>query len=100
MTSFLIGEVLKPEITQVQTKNGLTRRFVMGLLSGRTSTTFSVWEGDNLFKDVATLEHGDVVCAIVGDGLDNTGKLRHYLNGIALCDEGFRDSLNALFDKE
>lgn len=97
MTSFLIGEVLEPEMIDVRTKNGVRRRLTFAILSGRTTTLFDVWDDNRLFPVVQDYSHGDIVCAVVGDGVDKSGKLRHYLNRIAPCDENIRDELHALF---
>jgi len=97
MTSFLIGKVIDPELREVKVKDREATVFTFGLLSGRVSNVFSVWDEDKIFDDVSRLNDGDSVCAIVSDGLDSRGKVKYYLRRITLCEETLRGQLMSLF---
>lgn len=99
MKSFLIGKSLEPEERMIDTKNGKRYLISTAILAGRSSVSFDVWQDDDTFEKIRGMEDGDVVCAVVGDGLDNKGRIRHYLNDIALCPDEIRDSFRALFGK-
>lgn len=97
MTSFLIGKILEPEEKEVKTKNGKTSKIELAILSGRCAVPFTVWQDSNVYDSLASLNDGDLVCAIVGDGIDSKGRITHYLNRVAPCDADLRQMLLDLF---
>lgn len=101
MNSYIIGTVYEPEVKEIDTKKGLMRRILFTLRSGRNSVNFTVWNGNKaLYEAAEALSDGDCVCCIVGDSVDEKGRLQHYLNGVAFCPESLRDELRALFVDE
>lgn len=97
MKSFVIGRVLEPEERTVRTKDGDRKCFSLAILSGRFATQFDVWDDSKIYDKLKGFYDGDEVCAVVGDGLDNRGKIKYYLNDIASCPSELRDEFRALF---
>lgn len=98
MTSFLIGKLLEPEVRRVKTKEGNREVTEFAILSGKYATQFSIWDDAKCYGKLQALKDGQAICAIVGDGLDNQGRVRHYVNDISICPDAFRSQLRALFD--
>lgn len=97
MRSFMIGSVLEPEIRSITTKKGDREILTLAILSGRTAVSFDVWEDDRNFKKLTEYKNGDQVCVIVSDGLDDRGRIKHYLNDIAPCSDELREDFRSLF---
>lgn len=96
MTSFVIGRIVDPELRELKVK-GQTRTIIsLGILSGRTCSSFDVFDDAKIFDHLTTFKDGDMVLAVVGTGVDNNGRLRTYLNRIGECPEGLREQLNGL----
>lgn len=98
MRSFMLGSVLEPEVRTISTKKGDRDVLTLAILSGRTSVQFDVWEDDRNYRKFAEFSNGDYVCAIVSDGLDDRGRIKHYLNDMALCSSELREDFCALFN--
>lgn len=97
MTSFAIGKVVEPVSREVTIKGKKRMIFSLGLLVGRSCVPFDIFDDSPVFEKAAELQDGDSVIAVVGDSVDDKGKLRHYLNDIAEAPEGLRDQLRSLF---
>ena len=97
MTSFVIGKVVEPEVREITVK-GKTRSICsLGLLVGRSCEQFDVFDDAKVFNNVCSLNEGDVVLAVVGDSIGKDGRLRHYLNNVAISPDGLREDLKSLF---
>ncbi len=96
MNSFVIGKVVEPETRNFNERETGKQRYVhsFGLLSGRSCTTFDVYDNDKAFEKVQTLKEGATVVAIVGSSVKD-GSLRTYLNGIGPCPAELRTQLLA-----
>lgn len=98
MAVCIVGKVLEPEAQEFKVKGEPKIKLTFGILSGRTSTIFSVWEGDRCFEAADRLNDGDLVIATVGYGVKE-GKLTTYLNRIAPCSDDLPMLLNSFFVK-
>lgn len=93
MQCFMVGQVLEPEVVKGRDKS----RVSFGLLSGKASTEFTVFEDDGCFAKAANCKAGQTVCAIVSPAVDKQGKLRMYLRDIAPVPADLRGQLVASF---
>lgn len=94
MRSFVIGKVLEPELRGLKGGKQLVE---FGILVGRESSVFAVWDSDEAFSYARTLRDGDCVIAVVNSALDDKGRLKAYVNRLAAAPEGLRESLLDLF---
>ncbi len=97
MNSFVIGKVVEPETRNFNERETGKQRQVhsFGLLSGRSCTTFDVYDNDKAFEKVQTLKEGATVIAIVGSSVDDKGRFRTYINGVGPCPAELRTQLLA-----
>lgn len=98
MKSFLIGTVLDPEVRHIKTKAGDKRDYIVfGILSGRSSIEFQVWDNDRAFDKVKQLGEGQIACVIVNDRVDEKGKIVYYIDDCAECPVEFQLELQSFF---
>lgn len=93
MRSFVVGKVLEPEL-RATAKQGLVE---FGLLLGRESVVLTVWDSDKPYKFACGLRDGQRVICILNSAVDSKGRLRYYVNDIALSPDGLREDLLELF---
>lgn len=96
MTSFVIGRVVEPELRELKIKGETRTICSFGVLSGRSCTSFDIFDDSKVFETASNLEDGDLVLCVVGTSVDNNGKLRCYLNRMGECPEGLREQLTSL----
>ncbi|RPF41873.1 hypothetical protein EDD70_2999 [Hydrogenoanaerobacterium saccharovorans] len=94
MKSFAIGKVIEPEVKRTQKGKNFVE---FGLLVGKSSIVFSVWDDDNNYKKCTELTDGDNVCVIINPSVTDKGNLRFYVSNIVLAPEGLRETMLDLF---
>lgn len=94
MNSFAVGRVLEPEV-QKTIKGKLFVNF--GLLVGKSSVEFSVWEDSRAFALAAEIKDGDNIIVICNSAVDSKGRLHTYVNDMAVAPVGLRETLLKLF---
>ena len=100
MRSYLIGKVVSPEIRTVEVKKDFRRILTFGILVGRSVVAFDVWDDDKKYDRYVNYPEGFRVCAFVGDGLDDKGRIKYYLNDMVPCPDEFEESVRRLFSSE
>lgn len=94
MKSFVIGKVIEPE--EKRTPKG--KNYIeFGVLSGKSSVVFSVWEDDANWEKTSELSDGDTVCVIINPSVTEKGALRFYVSNIVVAPEGLRETMLDLF---
>lgn len=100
MRSYLIGKIVSPEIREVEVKKGSRSIFTFGVLVGRSVVPFDVWDDDKNYQRYVDYPEGFRVCASVGDGLDDKGRIKYYLNDMVPCPDEFEESVRNLFSSK
>lgn len=97
MRGFVIGRVVEPEVND-RTIQGKPRQMAsFGLLSGKTCTTFDVFDDDKNFDKVVDLQEDENVLVIFNTSIDKKNMMeRVYLRSVGLCPEGLNEQLRDL----
>lgn len=105
MVSFIIGNVISPEVF----KGASGKYCKFGILNGRVCQEFTAFESkknsdgsyslDPTFVRASNLKEGDTACVVVNTVVASSGSLGVYLRDVAVIDVKLRNDLNAAFEK-